>query len=208
MKSLSSLHRSQNPLRCSILKRIHPVDKSLLIFISILLIQSLCNIFFPADVNQNIGSIDVVVRTSAAAIFGYFLSANFIHHVTGSSRVSSTSATHILKVGTNQPESNSNSTVQEKTALNEDLKPFPKSSATDPKINQENPEANCLQVVIATGIGLFCLITLLILRNLVQLNIISVKSDSVLATITQFRDFVSGCVGFLIGCPTHNDKKP
>ena len=135
MKSLSSLHRSQNPLRCSILKRIHPVDKSLLIFMSILLIQSLCNIFFPADVNQSIGSIDVVVRTSAAAIFSYFLSANFIHHVTGSSRVSSTSATHILKVGTNQPESNSNSTVQEKTALNKDSKPFPKSSATDPKIN-------------------------------------------------------------------------
>lgn len=205
---MSSLHRSQNSSRCSILKRIPPVDKSLLIFISILLIQSLCNIFFPADVNQNIGSIDVVARTSAAAIFSYFLSANFIHHVTGSSRVSSTPPTHILKVGTNQQESNSNSTAQEKTALNEDSKPFPKSSVTDPKANRENLEANCLQVVIATGIGLFCLITLLILRNLVQLNIISVESDSVLATITQFRDFVSGCVGFLIGCPTHNNKKP
>lgn len=205
---MSSRNRSKNSLRCSILKRIHPVDKCLFVFMIVLLIQSLCSIFFEADVNQSIGSIDVVVRTSAAAIFGYFLSANFIHHVTGSGRVSSTSTTHILKVGTNQPESNNNSTVQEKTVSNEDSKPLSDSSATDPKTNQEVPEVNYLQVFIAAGIGLFCLITLLILRNLIQFNIISAESDSILATITQFRDFISGCVGFLIGYPARNNKKP
>ena len=61
---------------------------------------------------------------------------------------------------------------------------------------------SCLQVTIAMGIGLFCLCALLILRNLVQLGIVSPEFDSVQATVIQFRDFISGCVGFLIGTPT------
>lgn len=58
---------------------------------------------------------------------------------------------------------------------------------------------------MATVIGLFCLVTLLVLRNLNQWGL-AVESDSAAASVVQFRDFVSGCVGFLIGCPTHSDK--
>lgn len=60
--------------------RIHPVDKSLLLFMLILLLQSAVNLFLPASGSSITGDIDIVVRTSAAAIFGYFLSANFIGH--------------------------------------------------------------------------------------------------------------------------------
>ena len=67
--------------------------------------------------------------------------------------------------------------------------------------------ANCLQVAVATCIGLFCLVTLLVLRNLSQWDLTAAESDSVAATVVQFRDFVSGCVGFLIGCPAHTDKQ-
>ena len=61
------------------LARIHPVDKSLLLFMVLLLLQSAYSIFFPSEVNPAVGDIDVIIRTSSAAIFGYFLSANFVN---------------------------------------------------------------------------------------------------------------------------------
>ena len=38
-------------------------------------------------------------------------------------------------------------------------------------------------------------------------HLLPVESDSVAASVVQFRDFVSGCVGFLIGCPTHSNNQ-
>lgn len=69
--------------RCGLrglLDRIHPVDKSLLLFMLVLLIQSAYSMFCPGGTGQAAEDIDIIVRTSAAAIFGYFLSANFIRH--------------------------------------------------------------------------------------------------------------------------------
>ena len=62
-------------------------------------------------------------------------------------------------------------------------------------------------MVVATGIGLFCLVALLVLRNLSQWGLVSAESNSVASAVVQLRDFVSGCVGFLIGCPTHSDNQ-
>lgn len=59
-----------------------------------------------------------------------------------------------------------------------------------------------LQVVMATGIGLFCMVVLIVVRNSAQLNEAAAQSSTVMATVVQFRDFVSACVGFLIGYPT------
>ena len=59
-------------------KMVHPVDKGLLVFMLLLLAQSTFSMFFPGDAPQLSSDIDVVVRTSSAAIFGYFLSANFV----------------------------------------------------------------------------------------------------------------------------------
>lgn len=57
---------------------IHLVDKCLILFMTILLIQSACTLLgFPGNTAQA-NEIDVIIRTSSAAIFGYFLSANFI----------------------------------------------------------------------------------------------------------------------------------
>lgn len=58
-------------------QQLHLVDRCLLILMAILLAQSTYTLFFPAGYGQLSGSIDIVIRTSAAAIFGYFLSANF-----------------------------------------------------------------------------------------------------------------------------------
>ncbi|MFR3117577.1 MAG: hypothetical protein ACLTOJ_09110 [[Clostridium] symbiosum] len=59
---------------------IHLVDKCLILFMTILLIQSACTLLgFPGNTAQA-NEIDVIIRTSSAAIFGYFLSANFIRN--------------------------------------------------------------------------------------------------------------------------------
>ena len=61
------------------LARIHPVDKSLLLFMAVLLLQTAYRIFFQTETGPAASDIDVIVRTSSSAIFGYFLSANFIN---------------------------------------------------------------------------------------------------------------------------------
>ena len=53
-----------------------PLDRCLLLIMAVLMLQSLYTLFSRMG-QPALGSIDVVVRTSAAAVFGYFLSANF-----------------------------------------------------------------------------------------------------------------------------------
>ena len=56
-----------------------------------------------------------------------------------------------------------------------------------------------------TGLKTTLLVTLLALRNLSLWDPAEAGSDSATATVSQFRDFVSGCVGFLIGSPPGRD---
>lgn len=59
------------------------------------------------------------------------------------------------------------------------------------------------------GIGLFCLLTLLVFRAAALLDPGLAASDSATATLAQFRDFVSGCVGCLIAGPAaKTESKP
>ena len=53
------------------------VDRGLMLLMAVLLAQSAYAIFFAAADSATAENIDIVVRASAAAIFGYFLSASF-----------------------------------------------------------------------------------------------------------------------------------
>lgn len=63
------------------LKMISLVDKFLMLFMLVLLVYSAFNLFNHEDHSQDTNAIDVIVRTSAAAIFGYFLSSNFTKRI-------------------------------------------------------------------------------------------------------------------------------
>lgn len=52
-------------------------DRFLLIFMVILQVQTAHNLFFNELAGKNAAALDVVIRTTAAAIFGYFISAGF-----------------------------------------------------------------------------------------------------------------------------------
>ena len=53
-------------------------DKALIFIMAILLTQCIYNLFNPDPTTENAMSVGVIVRTSVASIFGYFLSENFL----------------------------------------------------------------------------------------------------------------------------------
>lgn len=79
-------------------------------------------------------------------------------------------------------------------------------SAREEGTPEQRRTCHCLRAAAAAGIGLFCLATLLILRNLALWDAGSAGGESVTATVAQFRDFISGCVGFLIGAPPPKER--
>ena len=185
----------------ALLKQIHPVDRSLLVFMVVLLLQSAYSIVCPGAPGTDTGDIDVIVRTASAAIFGYFLSANFIRRGTGSGQVPAPPAARTLKTGTGIPAAPTAVRARIGFASGGDA-PEADGGGTEQAPGMA-PDPCGLQVGVATAIGLFCLAVLLTLRNLAQMGIVPPESENVSATVIQFRDFVSGCIGFLIGCPTY-----
>ena len=183
---------------------IHPVDGSLLLFMAILLLQSAFSIFFPAPANSPAGEIDVIVRTSSAAIFGYFLSANFVSRTSPHGNGVSVGASSPTDVPSS-PASGPTSRIGFSAAASSEQEGGIRL-AQSPLLAQP-PDSRCLQVAAATGIGLFCLLVLLLYRNLGVMDIRPADLDSVSAIVVQFRDFVSVCIGFLIGFPTASGRQ-
>lgn len=190
------------------LNKIHLVDRCLILIMALLLAQAAISLFASGFFTEETKNIDIIIRTSAAAIFGYFLSANFISHVPNS-KSSGTSE--------NQPKEAGQSCSCQRsgevknvlgftgTTDEEPLQPGGIQSTTEQDDSAVRP-ANHLQILAATAIGIFCLLVLILIRDIP--HVASNLSESSSATISQFRDFVSGCVGFLIGSPTHSGSKP
>lgn len=149
----------------------------------LLLIQSTYNLFFDAALNADINMIDVIIRTATASIFGYFLSSNFMRHAPSY----------------DQAEKND---IVEATSINPEntdfMKVTPEPPVSDPSELYPN---NHLQIIVTTAIAIFCLFILTVVRNSAGPDG-GHFSTSALATISQFRDLISGCIGFLIGAPT------
>ena len=163
-----------------------------MLLMAVLLGQSAYSLFAPGSSTPLTDEIDIIVRTSAAAIFGYFLSASFASCAAQNSAAPSAPALHTLK-------STDSGGVSGRIGFASDT-PEPSAGGTD--INPRSaPIPGCIQPIVAAALGLFCLATLVVLRNTMGDG--RVLSDSVTATVVQFRDFVSGCVGYLIGRPTH-----
>lgn len=194
-------------------KRIHLVDKYLIVFMMILLLQSAYCLFMQGGLSKEAGNVDIIVRTSAAGIFGYFLSANFINRSvgkdTGKRIDSSAKSTQERKAA--DPGDGGENTIKNKMgfAIPSSADSSEEGKAEVLSVEEEEPEelTGQLQIVIAATIGLFCLLVLIFMRNMVGDDLLLGSTSSSTATVAQFRDFVSGCVGFLIGCPTSVQKK-
>lgn len=198
--------------------KIHLVDKYLILFMVVLMVQSAFSLFAQGQLSAEAGDIDIIVRTSAAAIFGYFLSANFVNRSIKKGGGNEDNDSGARRVTTNRNLTAStdgeDSTIKNKMGF---AIPGVESNQEDGGIHEYSDDADepeeaeeltsQLQIVIAATIGLFCLIVLIFLRDVAAQNMAGDSTSSSMATVTQFRDFVSGCVGFLIGCPTSGQKK-
>ena len=186
-----------------LVSKIHLVDRSLMLLMAVLLAQSAYSLLASPGSPVLAGDIDIIVRTSSAAIFGYFLSANFVRRPPSVEEPLSSSA-HSMSPVEDEPPAD-----PPPEAILADVSLLPPSAGEEHPSSPELPAANCLQVAVATGIGLFCLVTLLLLRNTALGDAaLAAQPEGTTATVAQLRDFVSGCVGFLIGCPTHPSTSP
>lgn len=193
------------------LSRIHLVDKCLIVFMVVLLAQSAYSLFVNHTApTENTENIDVIVRTSIAAIFGYFLSANFICHASSNKKGTGSEATNPSELAgkTDGIQDRIGFSTQEECSTCRDFDTEYGKAKTEQEIQEEEiVAAGRLQVLVATGIGIFCMILLILMRNVPILENAASESPSASAIVAQFRDLVSSCVVFLIGCPTENVKK-
>ena len=162
----------------------------------ILLLQSAYNIFLDEPAYQEENTIDVIVRTSQAAIFGYFLSANF--------------ANRNIKKNNNNTKNNriKNENINSKNSLKTVENSIGFTTGADNNndyklgnidIENEDEQSSDLdcskhQIIIVTLICVSCLIILLTFRDFCEVT------PRVASKVSQLRDFVSVGVGFLVSC--------
>lgn len=165
-------------------RRIPLADKLLLAFMAVLLVQSGHNLFANELGRGDSTELDVVVRTTAAAVFGYFIS-------TGVQRQGESSApTARTKIGFAIGEEQQTSARMEaaEASVGTEEAPLPpyeeEAESGRRRLDQ--------QMWIVGLIGLISLGFLIMARNWGQ------SSPEAMAALSQLRDFVSGSVGFLI----------
>ena len=169
---------------------INPVDGFLILFLLLLLIQSAFNLLFDQTFTADTNAIDVVVRTSAALIFSFLSGQHKVE--TPSTQAKSTPAP--MTLSSVLPSENIPSGQIGFSA------PMPSSSLDEvpsPPAFSEKPAVDTrtkpnLSVIIVALVGLFSMILLLIVRNFTTVT------PNMSATLSQLRDFVCGCIGFLV----------
>lgn len=171
---------------------IHLIDKCLLVIMAILLLQSACSLFIGASGNEGATQIDAVLRTSAAGIFGYFISANF--------RASEKQKT-VCAVGAEQQDApTSTPSARAQIGFGAPTSEVSTGVATT-TVDTSTRTAPCrTQILVVAGIGVVSLLILIAARDIAS------TSPGLPAMLSQLRDFVSGSVGFLVGTPTGNER--
>lgn len=181
------------------IKKIKLVDRCLLLFMLILMMQSTYNLFVNELNSAETHMIDIIVRTTSAGIFGYLLSPNFFKKKIVVIETEETVTT------TTKSKESAAPTELPITSLESKKIGFATGSVSEGKLEintahviskpKEDTVQGQQQVIIATVIGVFALVVLLFVRNC------AIMTPAMASTTAQMRDFVSGCVGFLLGSP-------
>lgn len=173
---------------------IHLVDKCLLVILIILMLQSTLSLFHSKLLNEEGNAIDVVIRTSTASIFGYLISANFNQHrkrLRVAQRAQDAAAGNL----STPPPFGPRAQIGFQAGEEEPRRPAPPQVLEGgPGAAEENSDR--AQILVVGTVGVLSLVVLVIYRNVGAMDV------TAMPVLTQFRDFVSGSVGFLIGCST------
>ncbi len=166
----------------STLGQIALVDWFLLLFMAVLLGHTVFIAFFGAPPEET-SAVDVIVRTSAAAIFGCFLSRNSLQ-------------TSPAAAAPPPPSLGGGGAAGLTGRIGFSLSDSPQEPLTAGAASSSAGDGSCrrFQVCAVSCIGLFSLILLLLMRDGIAGN------ASMTAAASQLRDFVSASVGFLVSC--------
>ena len=175
----------------TIVERINIVDRFLLLFMLIFFLYMVLQFFIQQSPGEEASSIDIIIRTSAAAIFGYFVSSNFTKNPSSALPATDHQALPALDIQkTTTPENRALQQIGfQVTAPTPEVTPGNADSSI-----QGSHSACSIQIIIVASIGLTSLLILFLSRYCLEIN------DTFSATISQLRDFVSAAIGFLVSC--------
>lgn len=184
----------------SILKSICMVDRFLMLFMLVLFAYMGYHLLTGGTTDEGVNTVNIIVRTSAAAIFGYFISSNFdkSHSLIGTNSAGDQAQTPVSA----SMLSGSNDYMTNPMALQA---PSIGWDGASPNISESEKKLaptghyHKIQMVVVSIVGLFSLVILLIAQNHVK------ATPELTAIVSQFRDFVSVCIGFLISCGKSSD---
>lgn len=159
-------------------------DRFLLLFLMILLLYTLLHLLFGSSDSRETNTIDIIIRTSLASVFGYFISIAFSKTSSGHPKESDLSAQTI------------HSDDEEKTDSYMDSETI---SFTTLPSDDWNTHSD-IQIYIVSGIGIFSLFILIAARHF------QISTPEFTSTISQLRDFTASSIGFLISCGNSKTK--
>ena len=171
--------------------KIELVDRFLILFMLILFLYTIVGLFTGMTDSKNGDMVDTIIRTSAASIFGYFISSNFIK----ANKINSTEDSYVsnldIQVQANDEDLNiPPNNIKESEILSDLSGKSLKTSVTEPLSDQISDGK--LQVAIVSAIGGGSLILLFIIKFFIA------EISEISVTVSQLRDFVSACIGFLV----------
>lgn len=161
--------------------RLGLADRCLFFLFLLLLAQSGMVLLLPLPASD--GEIDAIVRTATASIFGYLLGGGMTAGQT--------------------PQASPPALSPALTAEPAAARAMPPADPVPPPAG----ECSRFRVLTVAGVGIFCLVTLLLLRDWPG-ALPPVRSESAEAVVVQFRDFISASLGFLTGCASRGGGRP
>lgn len=170
-------------------------DKFLLLFLVLLLVQSCMHLFCYDKLPAHDESIDVMMRSCMATIFGYFMSAGFGNKTKNddTQRVSAIADSTVTAEHTDTPTAKQIGFVPDQT------------QPTLPKQTEQNTDVvsvprNKQQALIVSVVGFVALVVLFVFR------MFFVTQQHTVPVISQLQDFIVGSIGFLVGYQKNDVK--
>lgn len=179
----------------SIIRNICFVDCFLIIFMLVLFSYMVVHLCIGMDSGQDTSTVNVIVRTSIASIFGYFISSNFSRADLSANPQNTDN--HSINLPAKSVIESPESRVQNQIGFQASAKPSNEEVGNISfSENSSVPIRMCskTQIIVVSTIGLISLVILFITSRFQNVT------PELTATISQLRDFVSACIGFLVSC--------
>ena len=170
------------------------VDVFLLLFMAVLLLYMGYTLLWGHPSSNEVDPIGVIVRTSSASIFGYLISSNFSMGNSSNPKESLNSQSSGLYV--QPPAGHSNQQIRSAIGFSagKDAADAQEGNSPSGVFHDSQRDCNQIQVCVVCTIGLVSLCILFFSNANPEMT------PEWTAMISQLRDFVAACIGFLISC--------